>query len=198
MKPNQERRRLEIATTALLSALAQRSPEIAFHCKRVTQLAVDLGSALGLSGEQIHVVRVSSLLHDIGKLSLADAVLSKAAALNAEEWEQIQRHPVLGATLLRSLDFPEPVCLAVEQHHERLDGQGYPFKLRKKQISVAARVLSVADTYDAITRTRSYRQGATSVIALDEISSYSGTQFDSDVVNAFLKLHGPKAEKLAA
>jgi putative nucleotidyltransferase with HDIG domain len=196
MKTTQEQ--IDFGTTALLAALGSRTPETAFHCQRVTRLAVDLGRALGLPGYDLNIVRLSALLHDIGKIALPDTVLSKPEPLNAEEWKQMHQHPLLGANMLRSLDFPETICLAVEQHHERLDGRGYPFKLRKKQTSLTARILSVADTYDAITRDRCYRKGKPPTTALAEISSCSRTQFDPDIVAVLVRLNSVAPQKLAA
>ena len=112
----------------------------------------------------------------------------------------MRRHPLDGATMLRSLDFPEAVCLIVEQHHEWFDGTGYPFKLAGAEICFAARIFAVADTYDAITRDRCYRKGDSQAAALHEISSWSGTQFDPMVVNALLNFcrTGADTKHLAA
>lgn len=186
MKPTQEQ--LEFGTTSLLMALAQRNLETGDHCPRVNRLALSLGRKLKMSGDDLNTLKFGSLLHDIGKIRTRDAVLCKPAPLSPDEWTEMRRHPIDGAIMLRALDFPESICLVVEQHHEWFNGSGYPFNLAAGQISFAARVFSVADTYDAITRDRCYRKGAAAETALHEISSWSGTQFDPDVVEALLLL----------
>ncbi len=186
MTPTQEQ--LEFGTTALLIALSARNLETGDHCPRVNRLALLLGRALQLSGDELNALKFGSLLHDIGKLRTPDAILCKPAKLTDPQWEVMRRHPLDGGTMLRALDFPEPVCLIVEQHHESFDGSGYPFGLAGHQISLGARVFSVADTYDAITRDRCYRKGAASAVALHEISSWAGSQFDPKVVEALIKL----------
>ena len=196
MTPTQEQ--LEFATTALLMALSQRNLETGDHCPRVNRLALQLGRALQLTGDQLNDLKFGSLLHDIGKIRTRDAVLCKPAQLTDQEWEEMRRHPFDGATMLRSLGFPEPVCLIVEQHHEWFDGSGYPFGLKGHQISLPARVFSVADTYDAITRDRCYRKGAAAAVALHEISSWAGTQFDPKVVEALIKLERSEGTQIRA
>ena len=186
LKPTQEQ--IEFSTTTLLLALSARNLETGDHCPRVNRLALQLGRALQLRADDLYALKFGSLLHDIGKLRTRDAVLCKPAKLNSDEWEEMRRHPVDGATILRSLNFPESICLIVEQHHEWIDGTGYPFGLKENEISFGARVFAVADTFDAITRDRCYRQGAAVAVALHEISSWSGTQFDPKVVDVLITL----------
>jgi putative nucleotidyltransferase with HDIG domain len=186
MKPTPEQ--LEFGTTSLLCALAARNLETGDHCPRVNRLALQLGRALQLPQEELVALKFGSLLHDIGKLRVPDAVLCKPDKLTADEWEIMRRHPFDGATILRSLNFPEDVCLIVEQHHEWFDGSGYPYGLKDNQISRPARVFAVADTFDAITRDRCYRSGASIAVALHEINSWRDKQFDPYVVDALLRL----------
>lgn len=193
MKPTQEQ--LELATTALLLALSARNLETGGHAQRVSEIALDLGRAMGLQSEQLYALKFGSLLHDLGKIRTPDAVLCKPARLTPDEWEIMREHPATGANMLRALGFPEPVCLVLEQHHERYDGHGYPYRLRGDQIQIEARIFAVADTFDAITADRCYRPGAAPAVALHEIASWSERQFDPVVVDAFLQLHRPKREK---
>jgi putative nucleotidyltransferase with HDIG domain len=186
MKPTQEQ--LEFGTTTLLIALTARNLETGDHCPRVNRLALQLGRSLRLSADELYDLKFGSLLHDIGKIRTRDAVLTKPGKLTETEWEEMRRHPLDGGSLLRALDFPESVCLIVEQHHEWFDGSGYPFGLAGDQIYLPARVFAVADTYDAITRDRCYRKGAAAAVALHEINSWSGTQFDPQVVERLIQL----------
>lgn len=189
---------LEHSTTALLVALAVRNLETGDHCKRVTRLALQLGRAVRLTGDELNDLKFGSMLHDIGKLRTPDAVLCKPASLTPDEWTTMREHPLTGANMLRALGYSEAACLVVEQHHERVDGKGYPFGLVGNMISIGARIFAIADTYDAITADRVYRRGASSETALHEITSWSGRQFDSDLVEAFVKLHDPDNQKRAA
>lgn len=177
---------LEHSTTALLLALSARSLETGNHCPRVNQLSLALGRALTLTGDELHALHLGSLLHDVGKLQTPDAVLKKPGSLTETEWTTMHEHPVTGSNMLRSLGYPEAACLIVEQHHERYDGEGYPLQLRESEISLGARIFAIADTYDAITNTRVYRNGASPAAALHEITSWSGRQFDPAIVQVFL------------
>lgn len=180
---------LEHSTKALLLALAARSLETGDHCPRVARLALDLGREIGLSGDELTVLKFGSLLHDVGKIKTPDAVLQKPDRLTEEEWATMREHPVTGANLLRALEYPEPVCILVEQHHERFDGEGYPFQLAGTQISIGARVFAIADTFDAIVNNRCYRAAASTAVALHEIDSWKEKQFDPQIVDVFVNLH---------
>lgn len=189
MTPSQAQ--LEHATTALMVALAARSLETGDHCPRVARTALELGRAVNLTGDELNVLKFGSMLHDVGKIRTPDAILKKPAQLTADEWTIMREHPVTGGNMLRSLSFPEEVCLLVEQHHERVDGEGYPFGLIADQISLGARIFAIADTYDAIVYNRCYRAAQAPAVALHEITSWSGRQFDPDLVEAFVKIHRP-------
>lgn len=173
---------LEFATTALLVALSARNLETGNHCPRVCRIALQLGRELQLSGDDLYNLKFGALLHDVGKMKTPDAVLCKPDRLTEDEWAIMRRHPFDGACMLRGLEFPEAVCLIVEQHHERWDGVGYPFGLTTTQIRSETRIFAVADAYDALTRDRVYRKGIDHHGALSEISAWSGIQFDPRVV----------------
>ena len=196
MTPTQEQ--LEFATTALLVALSARNLETGDHSQRVARIALDLGRAMDLPAEQLHALKFGALLHDLGKLQTQDAVLCKPGRLTSDEWKIMHKHPSTGANMLRALNFPESVCEIVEQHHERYDGEGYPYGLRGQQIRLEARIVSVADLFDAVTCDRCYRTGAAPAVALHEIASWAGQQFDPVVAQAFLQLHRPDGKQALA
>lgn len=170
---------------ALAAALDARDPYTAGHSERVSQSSVVIARQLGLPEAEVAIIRLGALLHDIGKIGLADDILQKPEPLTLEEFEQIKRHPALGARILRQVSFLEPHLPIVELHHERPDGHGYPFGLRGDEIPLAARIVHVADAYDAMTSARAYRPARPLSTAIAELRLYSGTQFDPDCVRAF-------------
>ena len=169
---------------ALAAALDARDPYTAGHSERVSQTSVVIARQLRLPEAEVAVIRLGALLHDIGKIGLADDVLQKAEPLSADEYEQIKRHPALGARILRQVSFLEPHLPIVELHHERPDGHGYPFGLRGTEVPMAARIVHVADAYDAMTSARAYRPARPPAAAMAELHLYAGTQFDTDCVSA--------------
>jgi len=169
---------------ALAAALDARDPYTAGHSERVSQTAVVIARQLRLFEADVAVIRLGALLHDIGKIGLADDILQKPDPLTADEYEQIKRHPALGARILRQGSFLEPHLPIVELHHERPDGHGYPFGLRGDDIPVAARIVHVADAYDAMTSARAYRPARPPAAAMAELHLYADTQFDADCVRA--------------
>jgi ribonuclease P protein subunit RPR2 len=138
-----------------------------------------------MSVEESPQIEFGFLLHDIGKVAVPDAILFKTSKLTEEEYALIAQHPVVGAEILRDVDFLGEGKLVVRHHHERWDGTGYPDRLVGDEIPLAARVFSVADTLDALTTDRPYRPASNWNDARLEIRKFSGTQFDPDVVNAF-------------
>ena len=170
---------------ALAAALDARDPYTAGHSERVSQTSVIIARQMRLPESEVAVIRLGALLHDIGKIGLADEILQKPDPLTPEEFEQIKRHPALGARILRQVSFLEPHLPIVELHHERPDGHGYPFGLRGDEIPLAARIVHVADAYDAMTSARAYRPPRPLGAAVAELRLYSGTQFDPDCVRAF-------------
>jgi len=175
---------------ALAAALDARDPYTAGHSERVSQMSVVIARQLRLPEQEVAIIRLGALLHDIGKIGLADDILQKLTPLTPEEFEQIKRHPALGARILRQVSFLEPHLPIVELHHERPDGHGYPFGLRGNDIPLAARIVHVADAYDAMTSARAYRPARAPAAAVAELRLYSGTQFDPDCVTAFVEAVG--------
>lgn len=172
------------AIRALAAALDARDPYTAGHSERVSALSVLIARHLHLSEADVDVIRLGALLHDIGKIGVSDHVLRKPGPLSADEFEQIRRHPGLGARILRKVPFLEPHLAIVELHHERPDGKGYPFGLLGNNIPLEARIVHVADAFDAMTSARAYRPARAASVALVELQRYSGTQFDPATVDA--------------
>ncbi len=169
---------------ALAAALDARDPYTAGHSERVSVLSVAIARAMALPAEDLEIIRLGALLHDIGKIGVPDEVLLKPGSLTDAEFEIIRQHPGAGARILRAVPFLEPHIPIVELHHERPDGRGYPHGLRGDEIPVAARIVHVADAYDAITSKRAYRGSRSSGEALREIWRFAGTEFHADVVAA--------------
>jgi putative nucleotidyltransferase with HDIG domain len=174
------------AIRALAAALDARDPYTAGHSERVSTLAVQIGRQMQMSDDDLDVLRLGALLHDIGKIGLSDAILRKPTSLTAAEFEHIKRHPSLGAHILRPVPFLAPHLSIVELHHERPDGQGYPFGLRGSDIPPAARIVHVADAFDAMTSARAYRPARPAAEAIAELRRHSGTHFDPVSVDALV------------
>ncbi len=174
------------AIRALAAALDARDPYTAGHSERVSTLSVMMGRIMSISSNELEILRLGALLHDIGKIGITDEILRKAGPLTPAEFEQIKRHPALGARILRQVPFLAPHLPIVELHHERPDGRGYPFGLRAEDIPLAARIVHVADAFDAITSARAYRAARGASEAFAELQRHAGTQFDMTCVEALL------------
>ena len=172
------------AIRALAATLDARDPYTAGHSERVSALSVLIGRQMGLDAAELDVLRLGALLHDIGKIGLSDAILRKPGPLTAEEYDQLKRHPGQGARILRQVPFLAPHIPIVELHHERPDGRGYPFGLHADEIPIAARIVHVADAFDAITSARAYRPARGTTEAIAELRRCSGTEFDPRSVEA--------------
>jgi putative nucleotidyltransferase with HDIG domain len=172
------------AIRALAAALDARDPYTAGHSERVSVVSVAIGRQLGLTADALEIVRLGALLHDIGKIGIPDDVLRKPGALTAAEYDTIKQHPVLGARILRSVPFLARHLEIVELHHERPDGRGYPYGFRGDDIPLAARIVHVADAYDAMTSARAYRCARPAGDALRELWRCAGTEFHAEVVGA--------------
>src|SRR6184192_3861869 len=170
---------------ALTSALETRDAETHGHSERVVTFSLRLGREYGLTGQQVKALEFGSLLHDIGKIGVPDAILRKPAKLTDEEWVRMREHPLHGQQILRGIKFLEGAANVVAQHHEKWDGSGYPLGLKSEDIDICARIFSVADAFDAITSDRVYRQGRSYDAAAAELDTWSGRQFDPKVVEAF-------------
>jgi putative nucleotidyltransferase with HDIG domain len=174
-----------IAAAMILARLADSKDDYTHgHSIRVARLSTSLGRHLGLSGQRLRTLRVGALLHDLGKVAVPAEILTKRGLLTRDERNVIERHPVEGTGILGSLRGYEEVRDIVRCHHERLDGKGYPSGISGRRIPFLARIVAVADTFDAITSSRSYRADADPETALAAIRAGSGTQFDARVVGA--------------
>jgi putative two-component system response regulator len=175
------------AIRALATAIDARDDYTGGHVERVARYAAATGRAMGLSRDELRALWVGALLHDVGKIGVSDAILRKPSALTAEEYAEMKRHPEMGARVMESSSFLRPGLPAVLHHQERWDGSGYPYGLSGEEISLQGRIVAVVDTYDAIVSSRPYRTAGTCEHALAEIRSCAGTQFDPQVVEAFLR-----------
>ena len=157
------------------------------HARAVAELAAAVAERLGLVDDEVRLVHIAALLHDLGKVAVDDRVLDKPGPLSADEWSVVRCHPEVGERLAReALDLPEESIVAIRHHHERFDGRGYPDGLAGQEIPLAARIVAVADAYDAMTSDRPYRRALSPLQARDELSRCAGTHFCPDVVTAFL------------
>ncbi|MEJ5377174.1 MAG: HD domain-containing phosphohydrolase [bacterium] len=181
---------------SLVSTVEARDLYTKQHSQRVTDIAVIIAQHMGCTPEQIDTLRVAGYLHDLGKLGIKDSVLLKPGPLTPEEFDQIKAHPVIGEEILAPIGFlPEERAL-VRHHHERWDGRGYPDGLREEKIPLLARILAVADVFDALTSDRPYRPAMSVEKGAAEIKACCGTQFDPAVVNAFLEVLEQCAQKV--
>jgi putative nucleotidyltransferase with HDIG domain len=171
---------------ALAAALDARDPYTAGHSQRVATLSVFIAEALGVPAAERETLRLGALLHDVGKIGVNDAVLRKPGKLTPEEMDHIRLHPVLGARILQPVGFLAPHLHIVELHHERPDGRGYPHGLVGDAIPLFARIVHVADAFDAMTSARAYRSARPPADALADLRKNMGTDFDADVVAAML------------
>jgi putative nucleotidyltransferase with HDIG domain len=172
----------------LASIVEMRDPYTASHQKQVANLVHALATEMGLSKREIDGVHMAASIHDIGKISVPAEILSKPSRLNKNEFDMIKEHPQVGYNMLKGIAFPWPVAQIVLQHHERLDGSGYPQKLSGEEIVLEARVLGVADVVEAMASHRPYRPALGIDKALEEISKNRGVLYDIKVVNVCLKL----------
>jgi HD-GYP domain-containing protein (c-di-GMP phosphodiesterase class II) len=177
---------------SLLSALRAHDPYTYRHSLRTVRLSLLLGRACGVRQPELRALCFGAVVHDLGKIFIPGEVLHKEGRLNKAEWEAVRRHPADGARLLQGVSPPTGVRRVVAEHHERWDGRGYPAGLRGEEIDFNARVVAVADAFDAMTSERPYRPAAGFEEAAAELERCAGTQFDPVVVLAFLRT--PRAE----
>ncbi len=172
----------------LAAAIDARDPYTHGHSARVSAYAVQLGKEIGLDRQALEDLEVACLFHDIGKIKTPDAILRKRNKLGPEEYKEMMRHPVDGATILGKAPSLHKYILPVRHHHERFDGRGYPDGLEGKNIPMLAAMITITDTYDAMTSYRPYRSARTDEETLEELARCAGTQLDPDLVAAFLRV----------
>ena len=171
----------------LCSALDLRDRVTEGHSRRVADLSLAVASQFGIEGDKLVDIERAAILHDIGKVSVPDAILSKPGPLTPGEWEIMRTHPEVGYQMVKDVPFLHRPADIIHAHHERFDGGGYPRGLKGQDIPLGARIFGVVDAYDAITSDRPYRRARLHEQALEEIQRHVGTQFDPDVVEAFLR-----------
>ena len=198
---NLTRRRLEVARLkareaqvlfeaikALASAVDAKDPYTARHSMRVTRLSLLLAEAIGLSADERYVLELSAWMHDVGKIGVPDAILTKPLPLTATERAVMKVHAVTGGEIVGKIEELGVVADVIRHHHEWVDGQGYPDGLHGAAIPVASRIIAIADAYEAMTADRSYRQNLGRAVAFEELRACAGTQFDARLVEGFLQL----------
>ena len=191
--------RVHLATVEALATAIDAKDEITHdHVYRVQVYACGLGKHFGLSGPEIEALKAGALLHDVGKIAVPDYILNKPGKLTAAEFEKMKIHTVVGAQIMERVNFPYPVVPIVRHHHERWDGGGYPDGLSGEQIPMTARILTVADCFDAVREDRQYRKGMSREEACQFLRGGAGKQFDPNVVEAFLNNLAQYEDEIAA
>ena len=173
---------------ALSNAVDARDPYTAGHSERVSKISMLLSRELKLTAENQEILEYAGLFHDIGKIGIPDHILNKNGKLTDEEYEVIKKHPDIGINILSNVDFLTEALPIIRHHHEMFSGNGYPCGLKGAEIPLGSRIIAIADTYDAMTTDRPYRQRFSHEVAVAEIQKNSGTQFDDKLVDIFIKI----------
>ncbi len=197
---NLTRRRLEVARLkdreaqvlfeaikALASAVDAKDPYTARHSMRVTRLSLILADAIDLNSDERYVLELAAWMHDVGKIGVPDHILTKPSRLTPQEFEVMKGHAVKGGEIVGQIEGLSRVADIIRHHHERLDGQGYPDGLRGEAIPLASRIILIADSYEAMTSHRSYRPVPGRDLALHELQTHAGSQYDRELVGMFVK-----------
>jgi len=166
------------------------------HTPYFSRLVKALAEETHINRKDIDSLKYASMLHDAGKINIPTEILTKASNLTGEEYDIIKRHPVKGAEIIKHVQILKPVVPIILHHHEKFDGTGYPSRLKKSKIPIGARIMAVADAFDAMVYGRPYRERISAEDALEEIKKYSGTQFDPAIVKSLVKIfHNKKLKK---
>ena len=190
------RKSIGVTIQVMVSAIEVRDPYTAGHQKRVADLARSIATVMGLNKDKIEGIRTAGSIHDIGKLAIPSEILTKPTKLTDLEFSLIKEHPESGYEMLKNVESPWPLAQIVYQHHERMNGSGYPRKLKGEEIIIEARIMAVADVVEAMASHRPYRPGLGLDAALEEIEKNKGIIYDADVVDACLRLFREKGYKL--
>lgn len=172
---------------AIINTLHEKNKREEQHSHRVSQLCKSMGEALQLSEGKIQELKTVGLLHDIGKIAIEESILNKPSKLTEDEWEQVRRHPEIGYRILNTVNDMTEIAQYVLCHHERWDGSGYPRGLKGKEIPLQSRIITIADSYDAMTSFRSYRDALPEEVAIEELSKNAGIQFDLELTKIFIE-----------
>ena len=188
---------LEASINAMALTVEMRDSYTAGHQQRVAKLADAIGKQMGLSDDLIDGLHLAGVIHDLGKIAIPAEILSKPGRISAIEFNLIKTHPEVGYNILKGMEFPWPIAKIVLQHHERIDGSGYPSGVSNEEILLEARILGVADVVEAMASHRPYRPALGIDAALEEISENKGTLYDPEVVEACLTVFKEKAFKFS-
>ncbi|WP_313017565.1 HD domain-containing phosphohydrolase [Acetoanaerobium noterae] len=172
----------------IMQTLSEKNEREKRHSVEVAKWAKEIGVSMGLSVQKVKEIELAGLLHDIGKIAIKEDILNKPGKLTEEEYDEIKRHPESGYHILKSVDEYSSLAQCVLEHHERFDGKGYPKGIKGSQISLIARIIAVADAFEAMIAQRPYRKSLTEEMAIEEIKKNANTQFDPEIVTAFLKI----------
>lgn len=175
--------------SALAAAIDEKDPYTRGHSERVSNYAVEIGRALGLDENELERVKIAALLHDVGKIGIEDHILKKPAKFTPEEYEIMKQHPVKGAHIMSQIPQLAGIVPAMRAHHERFDGSGYPYGLKGEEIPLVARIIAVADCFDAMTLKRIYQQEFKVDLVLEQIVEWAGSRYDPKVVGALLRAY---------
>jgi len=193
------RQLVQASVQALAAAIDANDARTSAHLKRVAVYATSLAKALGLNDVEVDLVKQASLLHDVGKIGIKESILEKPGKLTPEEFAQVQKHPVIGRNILSEFRTLDSILPLVVHHHEHYNGRGYPYHCTDGEIPLGARIIAVADAFDAMTSDRPYRPAMTPDEAVAELKRCAGSQFDPEVVEVFLNVmesehgHGSKS-----
>lgn len=183
---------LSAVVSAITTAFEMRDPYTAGHQNRVAEIACAIAKEFGWREERLQAMRVACMVHDIGKVSVPSEILTKSTPLTPEDWAVIKQHPETGYQILKDVPFSYPIAEGIRQHHERMDGSGYPRGLKGDEIMLGSRILAVADMVEAMASSRPYRPGLGLEAALNEIESQAGTLLDAEVVRTCISLFREK------
>jgi HD-GYP domain-containing protein (c-di-GMP phosphodiesterase class II) len=187
----EEQERLTIGSIKALAAILDRRPRNLYtNWAAFTKLVEELAKEVDMSPQEIRILRYAALLHDAGKMMIPDEILMKPRSLTGKEYEIVKKHPIKGVQIIQPMDVLKPVVPIILYHHEKFDGTGYPEGLKGKQIPLGSRIMAVVDAFIAMVSKQAYRERISVQEALSEIKRYSGTQFDPNVVDAFVRVVG--------
>ncbi|MFH1562669.1 MAG: HD domain-containing phosphohydrolase [Nitrospirota bacterium] len=184
---HEKMRQLLNTIQSLLVAAEAKDPYIHGHCERVADYSAKIAQELGLDAENVETTKITAFLHDLGNIGVSNQILHKKGRLTIEEFENVKRHTAIGAKILEPICSKKEIIEGIKFHHERMDGSGYPWALNDKMVPLIAKIITVADVYDAMTSTRPYRKAFTPEDAISELKRGCGYEFDGKVVSAFIK-----------
>jgi HD-GYP domain-containing protein (c-di-GMP phosphodiesterase class II) len=185
-------------TCAMMRVLDLRDIDTGVHSTRLAEWAVRIGERLGVSEKQLADIETASLLHDIGKVGIADSILHKPGPLTPSEYDELRKHPEFGWAILHTIPGFEVAALFILHHHERIDGRGYPAGIRGDDIPIGARIVAIVDAFDAMVSKRCYREALPVEEALRRLHASTGTQFDEAIVTEFAKIATAELDVIAS